>query len=182
MIWLLGPVGSVYAELDQVDLETDDPATPGTTDCGFRIALRHHSGVRSHTSSSKLNRLQEREFRAYGSAGSYVARGTDVQAQAIFAGERPTAPGHDWGYERPERWGHLHLATGTTTVPSEQGAYQDYYSQFAAAMRGEAAFPVPGAEAVHTLAVLDAARTSAVEGRIVHLAAAAGGEGVSAGG
>jgi predicted dehydrogenase len=178
MIWLLGPVGSVYAELDQVDLETND-GRPGMTDCGFRIALRHDSGVRSHTSASKLNRLQERELRAYGSAGSYLARGTDVQAQAIFAGDRPTVLGPDWGYERPERWGHLHLATGTTTVPSEQGAYQDYYSQFAAAMRGEATFPVPGDEAIHTLEVLDAARTSALEGRTVHVAAPAGGDGVS---
>jgi predicted dehydrogenase len=64
--------------------------------------LRLHSGdhargrVRSHLSSTKLNRIQERELRAYGSAGSYVARGTDVQAQAIFAGRRPAELGAAW--------------------------------------------------------------------------------------
>jgi predicted dehydrogenase len=52
-------------------------------------------------------------------------------------------------------------------VPSEQGAYHDYYSQFAAAMRDEAPFPVPGRDALHTLQVLDAARASAVDGRVV---------------
>ena len=54
-------------------------------------------------------------------------------------------------------------------MPSEQGAYQDYYSQFAAALRGDAHFPVPAEEAVHTLDVLDAARTSAAENRVVDL-------------
>jgi predicted dehydrogenase len=54
-------------------------------------------------------------------------------------------------------------------VPSERGAYQDYYTQFAAALRGAAEFPVPATEAVHTLEVLDAARTSAEENRVVEL-------------
>ncbi len=52
-------------------------------------------------------------------------------------------------------------------MPSEQGAYQDYFSQFAAALRGEAGFPVPAAQAVQTLEVLDAAYTSAMERRVV---------------
>jgi predicted dehydrogenase len=54
-------------------------------------------------------------------------------------------------------------------VPSEQGAYQEFYAQFAAALRGEGAFPVPAEEAVHTLEVLDAARVSAAENRVVDL-------------
>ena len=54
-------------------------------------------------------------------------------------------------------------------MPSEQGAYQDYDTQFAAALRGAAAFPVPAAEAVHTLEVLDAARISAEENRVVEI-------------
>ena len=52
-------------------------------------------------------------------------------------------------------------------MPSERGAYQDYYAQFAAALRGDAAFPVPAEEALGTIEVLDAARLSALEGRVV---------------
>ena len=55
------------------------------------------------------------------------------------------------------------------SVPSEQGAYQDYYTQFAAALRGNADFPVPAEQAVHTLEVLDAARLSAAQNRVVDL-------------
>jgi predicted dehydrogenase len=78
--------------------------------------------------------------------------------------------GDEWGYDAPKFWGTLNTAAGSVRVPSEQGAYQRYYSQFAAALRGEADFPVPAAEAVHTLAVLDAARTSAAENRVVDVA------------
>jgi predicted dehydrogenase len=163
MLWLLGPARKVYAELDWVDLED------GRTDCGFAMSITHTSGVRSHLSSSKRNRIQERELRAYGSSGGYVARGTDVQAQAIFAGLRPEQLGAAWGYEAKALWGTLATESGSVRVPSEQGAYQDFYSQFAAALRGEADFPVPATEAVATLVLLDAARKSALEGRVVTL-------------
>lgn len=162
-LWLLGPARSVYAELDHVDLPE------GRTDCAFSVVITHAGGVRSHLSSTKLNRIRERELRAYGSAGAFVSRGTDVQAQAIFAGLRPDKLGAAWGYESEERWGTLHTASGAVPVPSERGAYQDYYTQFAAALRGAAGFPVPAAEAVHTLSVLDAARTSTEQDRVVEL-------------
>ena len=166
VLWLLGPAHTVYAELDHVDTED------GPTDCRFTVSLTHAHGVHSRVSASKINHLEDRELRAYGSTGSYVAHGTDVQAQAVFAGRRPIDEGDAWGYEAPERWGTLHAATGPVSVPSEQGAYQDYYTQFAAALRGEQAFPVPAEQAVDTLAVLDAARISAAENRTVDLLSA----------
>jgi predicted dehydrogenase len=165
MIWLLGPVRAVYAELDHVEPEG------GRTDARFAVTLTHEGGARSRVSASKVNHIEDRELRAYGSAGSYVARGTDVQAQAIFAGRRPVDEGDAWGYDAQERWGVLRTAAGARPVPSERGAYQDYYSRFAAAVRGEGDFPVPAEQAVHTLEVLDAARTSADGNRVVELPA-----------
>jgi predicted dehydrogenase len=163
MLWLLGPASAVYAELDHVE------PPGGRTDCRFTVSLTHARGVRSRVSASKINHVEDRELRAYGSAGSYVARGTDVQAQAIFAGRRPVDEGDSWGYDAPEHWGTLNTAAGSTQVPSERGAYQDYYTRFAAALRGDGDFPVPAAQAVHTLEVLDAARVSATENRVVEL-------------
>lgn len=163
VLWLLGPARRVHAELEWIDL----PAGP--TDAGFTISITHRSGVRSQVSSTKCNHIQQREWRVYGRDGGYVANGTDVQAQAIFAGQRPAQVGDAWGYEDESRWGVLTTAAGARPVPSQQGAYQDYYSQFAAAVRGDAPFPVPAAEAIHTLEVLDAARTSATEHRVVSL-------------
>jgi len=163
VLWLLGPARSVFAELDHVDLDG------GRTDCRFGVSIAHTSGVHSRVSSCKINHIDDRELRAFGSAGSYVVRSTDVQAQAVFAGKRPVDEGDRWGYEAPEHWGTLRTAAGAVRVPSEQGAYQDYYTRFAAALRGDGDFPVPAEQAVHTVEVLDAARTSAEQNRVVEL-------------
>ena len=163
ILWLLGPAVSVDAQLDMVELPE------GTTDAGFTITLRHESGVHSHLSASKLNRITAKEYRAYGEAGSYVSSGTDVQAQAIFAGRRPADDLVGWGYEREEYWGTLRTAAGEERVPSEQGRYHDYYEGFARAVRDGTAPPATAEEATRTLAVLDAARKSAAEGRSVEV-------------
>lgn len=164
MMWLLGPVASVYAELDFVDLPE------GRTDAGFAISLTHTSGVRSRVSAGKLNHWVEKSWRACGSAGSYVASGTDVQTQAMLAGLRPALEGERWGREAPAHWGTLSTATGREPVPSKRGAYQDYYTAFAAAVRGEGPLPVSAEDGARLLDVLDAARVSATEGRVVRLA------------
>ena len=163
LVWLLGPVRTVHAQLDWVE----EPA--GRTDVGFTIALEHASGVRSRAAASKMNRNVERELRAYGSGGSYIGHATDAQTRAIFAGRRPAADGAAWGYEPESAWGVLRTASGERRVPSARGAYQDYYTQFAAALRGDAPFPVPAEQAVRTIEVLDAARASDRDGRIVAL-------------
>lgn len=163
VLWLLGPARQVHADLEWIELDE------GLTDAGFTITITHTSGVRSHLSSTKCNHIQQREWRAYGDAGGYVANGTDVQAQAVFAGLRPAVLGTAWGYEAEPHWGILTTARGSERVPSEQGAYADYYTQFAAALRGQADFPVPAGQAIHTLEVLDAARVSSDEGRVVSL-------------
>jgi predicted dehydrogenase len=98
MLWLLGPVRSVIAHHDWVEL-----ALAGRTR-GLTIDLLHTSGVRSYLESSELNHLAVRELRAYGADGSFRASGTDVQASAIFAGRRPS--------EDPERWASKQSSTG----------------------------------------------------------------------
>lgn len=163
MVWLLGPVASVDAQLDYVD------RPEGPTIASFTLTLRHRSGVHSHLSSSKLNYLEVRELRAYGESGSYVSSGTDVQAQAIFAGLRPVDDLAGWGYEREELWGTLKTPSGSERVPSEQGRYHDYYAGFARAVREGGRPPVTAEEAIQTLEVLDAAYVSAAEGKVISL-------------
>lgn len=161
MVWLLGPVKSVFCTMDWLDLPE------GRTDAFFTITMLHQRGVRSNVTASKVNRVVAKEYRAYGSRGSYLSMGTDVQAVALFAGHRPIDVGAEWGYEGESLWGSLSTADGVERIPSEQGAYQDYYSQFSTALQGVAPFPVPAAEAIATLEVLDAARVSDAIGQVV---------------
>lgn len=162
-VWLLGPVKSVFAQTDIVQ------RPEGPTDASFVITLNHTSGVHSHISSSKLNHLASRELRIYGDKGSYISQGTDVQAQAIFAGKKPTDDLAGWGFEAEDRWGILRTAAGEERVPSAQGRYHAYYEAFVAAVRDGTPPPVTTEQAIRTLEVLDAALLSAREGRLVTL-------------
>jgi predicted dehydrogenase len=67
-LWLLGPARSVYAELEWVDL------TEGRADCGFTVSITHTSGVHCRVSSTKINHIDERELRAYGSVSGAKPR------------------------------------------------------------------------------------------------------------
>ena len=163
MIYLLGPVTVVDAQLDFIDLPQ------GLTDASFTITLRHESGAHSHVSASKLNHIDARELRAYGDLGAYVSSTTDVQAQDIFAGKRPSDDMAAWGYEPKANWGTLHTEAGATPIPSEQGRYHDYYEAFETAVRTGTHPPVTAEEGARTLAVLDAARQSAAEGQSIRL-------------
>ncbi len=57
-LWLFGPAATVYATLDWADLDA------GRTDSGFFVTITHRSGVRSHVSATKSNRLVARETAA----------------------------------------------------------------------------------------------------------------------
>lgn len=163
MLWLLGPVRSVSAHLDMVDLPE------GPTDAGFVISMRHHDGTFSQVSASKLNQVEAKEYRVYGAKGSYLSAQSDVQAQAIFADRRPADDLAGWGYEEEARWGVLATGGSREAVPSQQGRYHDYYEGFARAVRDGTPPPVTPAEAIAVLEVLDAARQSAREGREILL-------------
>ena len=163
MLWLLGPATHVYGVLDWTDRFGE------ATDCGFLVTLTHASGAVSTVSASKLNHSTTRELRAYGSEGSYIASGADVQAEALAAGRRPALEPATWGIDAPENWGTLAVSSGRLQVPSEQGNYAGFYTEFARAVRDGGPGPVPAAEGVRTLEVLDAARRSALENRVVEL-------------
>ncbi|MCG6883598.1 MAG: hypothetical protein LJE62_07575 [Silicimonas sp.] len=162
MIYLLGPVTSVDAQLDMAKL----PA--GLTDVSFTIRLQHENGAHSHVSACKLNYIDDRELRVLGSKGSYVSKTIDIQAQDIFAGKRPIDDLAGWGFEPEANWSTLRNSSGTEVVPSEQERYHDYYAAFARSVRDGIAPPVSAEQGAMTLAVLDAARRKRGRGAADH--------------
>lgn len=162
-LYLLGPAALVSAHIDIRDLDA------GSTDTGFVISVTHTSGAHSHISSSKINHLSSRELRLHGEFGAYTSDFRDVQIDAIREGRRPTDDRARWGFETSDRWGTLALDSGTSRVPSLQGDYTRFYDEFADAVQKGGQGPVPAAEGAAVLAVLDAARTSAREGRLVRV-------------
>lgn len=162
-MFLLGPVVSVNANMDNIDLPE------GKTNASFSITLNHAGGAHSHVSASKVNRLIAKEFLVYAEHGSYHSLATDVQAQDIFTGKRPIDDLAGWGYQDEARWATLSSQAGSERVPSEQGRYHDYYTLFAKAVKEGGEPPVTPEQAIEVLRVIDAATKSADTGQTIHL-------------
>lgn len=159
---LFGPVKRVYAELEF--------ATPETKlDHGFFVSLIHVNGVTSHLWGHCLQNAQGPRFRVNGAKGCYTVDGLDGQEAAALAGLSPRSEGDNWGVEEHRRWGWLEQGEHRERVPSERGCWTEFYRQLQDAVAGQGRNPVDAREALASTQVLDAARTSALEGRVVEL-------------
>ena len=155
---LFGPVSEVYAELDN--------RRPGTdVDDDAFVALLHSSGVRSHLSMSALVAEPGPRLRVLGTTGAYVKLGMDVQEGGLREGLKPDGAG--WGEEPETRWGILNDGTGSRRLPTETGGYHRFYAELESAIRSGGPAPVAIEDAIAGLEVIEAARTSAAEKRVV---------------
>ncbi|MFI7057801.1 Gfo/Idh/MocA family oxidoreductase [Streptosporangium canum] len=157
---LLGPATHVYAE--------SDIRRPGVaSDDDTFIALTHAGGARSHLWASAVAPRLGPRFRILGSEAGYVKHGLDVQEEQLRAGLTPDSRG--FGEEPRERWGTLGTDEAGRPVRTEPGDYAGFYRAVAASLRDGAPPPVDPGEVVEALTVLEAARRSAAERRVVAL-------------
>jgi predicted dehydrogenase len=159
---LFGPVARVYGEL-----EFSAPDQP--FDHQFFVSLTHTNGVISHLWGSCLQNCPGPRFRVSGSKGCYTVDGLDCQEGAALAGLTPKSEGERWGVEKPQHWGSFEQDAQREPVPSERGCWPEFYRQLQDALAGNGANPVSPHDAVASAKVLDAARLSAREGRVVIL-------------
>jgi predicted dehydrogenase len=159
-LFLFGPAAKVYSELDtrRAGAQTDDDSF---------VAMLHESGVRSHLWMSAVAAQLGPRFRVLGSRAAYVKFGLDVQEELLHAGRRPDDP--LWGREPEDRWGSLGAGDELRRIPTVPGAYQRFYEGVMLALHEDASPPVDPGGVVVGLEVLDAARKSARERRVVEL-------------
>jgi scyllo-inositol 2-dehydrogenase (NADP+) len=149
-IQLLGPVRSVYAEV---------AARRGTAaDDDTFVALTHDDAVHSHLSVGNLAAAPGPRLRVLGDAGAFVVHDLDGQEEALRTGRRVITPVG-------------RLCRGAEFVPVEPvpGDWASFYPAVFAAIEGRGPVPVDPWDGVHTMAVLDAARTSAATSTVVAL-------------
>jgi predicted dehydrogenase len=152
---LFGPVRDVYAEIDV------RRATAAVDDDSF-VALEHESGVRSHLWMSAVAADVGPRMRVLGERAAYVKHGLDVQEAALREGRRPGEPG--WGEEHESAWGVLGAGEEWRPVPTEAGAYHEFYAAVERTLREGTPPPVDPRDAVAALDVIEAARAASRRG------------------
>jgi predicted dehydrogenase len=144
-----GPVRRVYAELDA--------RRPGAVvEDDVYLSLEHVGGLRSQLWTSTAAPLHGPRFRLTGVSAGIETHGLDPQWAQLTDGVRPGDPGY--GVAPPSRVANEH---SVREVPTQPGAYQDFYSAVVAWLRDGAPPPVDPADSLAGLRVLDAARVAA---------------------
>ncbi len=150
---LHGEVESVYAELYSRTVVAEDD---------IFVACRHTSGVVSHVMASSVNGAPGPRARLMGSTGAYVI-GRQFDEVSAFAEFENSGDAVGWVVRGEVR------EPGPVVAASDQAAF---YRAVAAALDSDdpqAGMPVDPRDAVHVLAVIDAARISGRDRRVVDI-------------
>ena len=146
---LFGPIGAVYAEIAARTTAAEDDAF---------LACRHKSGVVSHLGATSLSAAPGPRVRILGRSGAFLLNEFQDDGADIYPDLADSDAKHcGWIYEGETR----------TPVTRPAAGQVDFYRQVRAALATpdpQAAMPVDPYDAVHTLAVIDAARASAAHG------------------
>ena len=113
-----GPATVTYAEI-----QARRPQE--SVDDDVFLALRHQSGVVSHVTINLTSHLHGPRFRILGTEGGFVKFGTDPQEPYVLGGGLPTD--ERYGVEPAENHGTLELNGQRIEVPTERGAYPEFY-------------------------------------------------------
>jgi predicted dehydrogenase len=123
----------------------------------YAHVLLDHGKVRSILHITQSAPAHSLRFTVHGSRGSYIKHGIDPQEDQSKAGMAPGDIG--WAVDLQEGELTRGLPDGSTqtqTVPNLPGDYLAFYSEVCAAIGSRGANPVPAAEALQVMAVIDA--------------------------
>ncbi|MEO6145364.1 MAG: Gfo/Idh/MocA family oxidoreductase [Dermatophilaceae bacterium] len=148
---LFGPISTVYAEVEARTTAAEDDAF---------LACRHTSGVISHLAATSVSAAPGPRIRILGRGGAFLFNAFEDDGTDIYPDLADADPAHcGWVYQGPQR----------TPVTRPAVGQVDFYRQVRQALAApdpQAAMPVDPYDAVHTLAVIDAARVSAAHGTV----------------
>ncbi len=152
-VGVLGPVEAVFATLAARLSVAEDDAV---------LVCRHRGGVVSHVSATSLSGAPGPFLRLLGTSGAYLV------------GAAPDEPGvaHPELADDEAHCGWIYQGDRRQAVPGVAADQADFYRAVRAALRStepQPAMPVDPRDAVHTLEIIDAARLSAAQERVVLL-------------
>jgi predicted dehydrogenase len=154
---LFGPPQTIQADL-QIQ-------RGGASAVDWFLAVLGYTRTRVILASSMLATDPATRFRARGTKGSLIKRGSDQQERQLLRGQKPGSAG--WGKD-PDPVIYI-AADGTppAQLAAPPGNYLRYYEAIRDAIRGKGAPPVTPAEATTVMAVIEAGIKSSRESRVV---------------
>jgi predicted dehydrogenase len=151
---LFGPIDTVYAEVAARTTVAEDDAF---------LAGRHTSGVVSHLGATSVCAAPGPRVRILGRSAAFLLNHFEDDGTDIYPDLDDYDAGHcGWIYQGSQRRPVTRPAAGQV----------DFYRQVRRALAAkdpQRAMPVDPYDAVHTLAVIDAARASAAHGSVVQV-------------
>jgi len=151
---LFGPIDTVYAEVAARTTTAEDDAF---------LSCRHISGVVSHLGATSVAAAPGPRVRILGRSGAFLLNQFEDDGDDIYPDLADGDPSHcGWLYEGDRR----------TPVARPEAGQVDFYRQVMRALASpdpQGGMPVDPYDAVHTLAVIDAARASAAHGTVEHV-------------
>lgn len=160
-VQLFGPPLAVYADLQA--------QRQGATAIDYAHVLLRYDRLRVILNMSHLAAEASLRYVVHGTGGSFIKHGLDAQESQSKAGLRPGHP--DWGLDPSPGvlTKQIDGQTRRTTPAPERGDYPAFYAAVRDAIRGEGPPPVPAAQALTVMRILDAGLRSAAEAREVSL-------------
>lgn len=105
-------------------------------------------------------------YSVFGTKGSFVKYGADVQEEALKQGKKPKDD-PDWGEEPKEIWGKLNTLDEERPVKSESGDYREFYKNIYNTIVGTEILQVTPEQAKDVIKVIELARKSNSERRVI---------------
>ncbi len=143
---------------------------PGAQATDYFHAVLAYPQRRVVLHGSLLAAAESARYIVHGTRGSYIKYGLDPQEDRLKAGER--LPQEDWGYDM--RDGVLTLAQGEVmaeqTLLTVPGNYPAYYAAIRDALTGHGENPVPAAQAIQVMELIELGIESAKKRATLNLA------------
>ena len=150
----------------QADIFTQRPGA--SVDDGFELQMGRGT-LRMALGASSLAADHGFRYQLNGTLASFRKSGLDPQEAQLKAGLSPTD--RQFGLEPQTQWGRLTVGATARTerVEPQRGVWLKFYRQMRLAMESDAPVPVTAMEACKVLRIIEAARQSATERRVIEL-------------
>lgn len=135
----------------------------------FEILL-YYPAFRVRLKASSFVKLPVPEYILHGANGTFLQKRSDMQELLLLKGATPSL--EDWCPAPNSPDGVLNIIRDGKEIKEERysrpGNYMHYFDDVYRAITGEANNPVPGIEALQTIRIIESARQSAKDGKLVY--------------